>query len=129
MEERKINWKDFLIGSTWKEYYFVIFVFLFYLSLVGLQCCVNFCCATKWFSYACVDIFIFSYSFPLWFVKGYWIYFPVLYSRPLLFFCSVYNSLHLPMPSFQSIPTPPCQQVWYLWVCFSFVDKFIYAMF
>ena len=37
----------------------------------------------------------FSYCFPLWFIVGYWIRFPVLYSRTLLFIHSRYNSLHL----------------------------------
>ena len=36
-----------------------------------------------------------SYSFPLWFITGYWIQFPVLYSRTLLFIHSLYTSLHL----------------------------------
>ena len=35
----------------------------------------------------------FSYSFPLWFITGYRIEFPVLYSRTLLFIHSIHNSL------------------------------------
>ena len=35
----------------------------------------------------------FSYSFPLWLITGYWIWFPVIYSRSLLFIHSLYNSL------------------------------------
>ena len=34
-------------------------------------------------------------SFPLWFITRYWIEFPVLYSRTLLFIHPIYNSLHL----------------------------------
>ena len=38
----------------------------------------------------------FSYSFPLWFITGYWIcYATVLCSRALLFIYSRYNSLYL----------------------------------
>ena len=49
---------------------------------------------------------IFSYSFPLWFITGYWIEFPVLYSRILLFIHPTYNSLHLLISNFQSFPPP-----------------------
>ena len=49
----------------------------------------------------------FSYCFPLWFIVGYWIRFPVLYSRTLLFIHSRYNSLHLLIQNSQSI-SPPC---------------------
>ena len=47
--------------SDWTEYYW---------SLGDLQCCVNFCCTAKWFSYT--SIFFLSY-FPLWFTTEYWI--------------------------------------------------------
>ena len=80
------------------------FLNLFYWSIVDLQC-VNFCCTTKWFSY--IYIYTFSYSFPLSFVTGYWILFPVLYSKTLLFIHSIYNSLHLLTPNSQFIPSPP----------------------
>ena len=46
----------------------------------------------------------FLYSFPLWFITGYWIYFPVLHSRTLLFIHSIYKSLHLLIPASQSFP-------------------------
>ena len=56
---------------------------------------VNFCCIAKWLSYTYT--YTFSYSFPLWFVTGYWIWFPVLYSKTL-FIHPVYNSLYLLIP-------------------------------
>ena len=40
-------------------------------AIVDLQC-VQFCCVAKWFSYTCICSF--SYSFPLGFVSGHWIY-------------------------------------------------------
>ena len=52
-------------------------------------------------------MYSFSYSFPWWFITGYWWWFPVLYSRTLLFIHSLCNSLHLLMPNFHSIfPVP-----------------------
>ena len=39
-------------------------------------------------------------------ITGYWIWFPVLYSRTLLCIHPIYKSLHLPTPNSQSIPPP-----------------------
>ena len=76
---------------------------LFNWSIVDLQCCVNFYCTAKWFSY----VHSFSYAFPSWFITDYWIQFPVLCSRTLWFIHSIYNSLHLLIPDSQSFsPTP-----------------------
>ena len=74
-----------------------------YWSIVQLQCCVNFCTA-KWLSYIYI---LFSYSFPLWFITGYWIQFPVLYRRTLLSIHPIYSSLYLLIPNSQPIPPPP----------------------
>ena len=80
-----------------------------------------------------IYIHSFSYSCPLWFITGYWIYFPVLYSRTLLFIHSIYKSLHLLTPISHSIPPPTpllgnhnfslC-----LWNCFCFIDNFIHVI-
>ena len=83
---------------------FIIF-FNFYWSIDDLQCHVNFCCTAKWLSYTHIYT-LFLHSFPLWFIVGYWISFPVLYSRTLLFICSMYNSLHLLTPTSHSISPP-----------------------
>ena len=73
--------------------------------LVDLQYCVKFCCTAKWLHIysTVIHIYNFFYSFSLWFLTEYWIQFPVLYSRTLLFIQSRYNSLHLLTPNFQSI--------------------------
>ena len=49
----------------------------------------------------------FSYSFPLWFITEYWLEFPGLYSRTLLFVHPVCNSLHLLTLNSHSISAPP----------------------
>ena len=48
----------------------------------------------------------FLYSFPLWFIIGYWILFPVLYSMTLLFIYSIYNSLYLLTPTYIFLHPP-----------------------
>ena len=50
----------------------------------------------------------FSYSFSVWFIIGYWIQFPELYSQTFLFIHSKHSSLHLIISNFQSIPLLPC---------------------
>ena len=50
--------------------------------------------------------FLKKYSFPLWFIIGYWTQFLVLYSRTLLFLHCIYNRLHLLIPTSHSIPPP-----------------------
>ena len=40
------------------------FFFKFYWSVVDLQCCDNFCCPTRWFSYTCTTFILFKILFP-----------------------------------------------------------------
>ena len=54
----------------------------------------------------------FLYSFPLWLITGYWIQFPVLCSRTLLFIHPIYNGLHLPTPNSQTVILPCHSQPW-----------------
>ena len=53
-----------------------------------------------------IHIYYFSYSFPLQFITGYWIQFPVLYTRFLLLIHPTYTSLYLLIPNSQSSPRP-----------------------
>ena len=87
------------LSSKWLFY-------CFHLSIVDLQCCVNFCSTAKWLSYT----YIYTYSFLLWFITGYWTQFPVLYNRTLLFIHPIYNNLHLLISNSQLFPppTPSC---------------------
>ena len=88
--------------------YFKQFIFIYFLKIyfIEVQLIYNAFLLYSKVIRLCVYIY-FSYSFPLWFITGYWIQFPVLYSRTLLFIHSVYNSLHLLMSNSQSIPPPP----------------------
>ena len=105
------------------------FSFLTLIKRVDLQC-INFCYTEKWFSYT----FFFYILLHLWFIIGYWIHIPLLYSRAVLFIHSVYNGLHLLTPTSLSVPKP--SPLWQpqvcflcLWVCFHFVDRFICVIF
>ena len=53
----------------------------FHLSIVDLQCFIDFCCISKWLSY----IYLVFHISALWFIIGYWIWFSVLSSRTALF--------------------------------------------
>ena len=52
------------------------------------------------------SLYSFSYSFPSCFITEYWVLFPVLYSKTLLLFHSICNSLYLLIPNSQSILSP-----------------------
>ena len=82
---------------------------LFCWSLVDLHWCVNFCYKAKWFinTHMHTHVYHFLYSFLLWLITGYWIQFPVLYCRTLLFIHFIHNSLHLIIPNSKQIPSQP----------------------
>ena len=86
------NSRDFFLKASPKVFFF------FNWSTVDLQCCVDFCCTEKWFSY----IPSFSYSFPSH--TGCWIQLLVLCSRTSLFIHSLNTSLHLLIPNSQLFP-------------------------
>ena len=58
-----------------------------------------------------IYIYILFHFFSLWFITGCWIWFPVPYSRPLLFIRLVGSSLYLLIPNPHSVP-PPCPLSW-----------------
>ena len=105
----------------------LFFKFTFYWSVVKFQCCVHYCSTAKWLSY----MYSFSCSFPLWFITGCWIQFPMRYSRTLLFIHAMYTSLHLLIPKLPLLPfltlLPPATTVCSLclWFCLCFIDKFM----
>ena len=84
----------FLLIFKSKYRFKILYQFLLYSKVIWL-----------FYIYVCVYTF-FLYSFPLWFISGYWILFPVLYSRTLMFIHSICNSLHLLTPNSPSIPPP-----------------------
>ena len=100
-----ISWykSRFLVCKTWamcllssslfKKIQMVKLLFLFFKIRVHLQRCISFWYTdTKWFSY--MYVYIFSGSFPLWFITRYWMWFPVLY---IVYF--IYSSLYLLIPN------------------------------
>ena len=95
----------------------------FYWSIVELQYRVNYCCTAK-----CISYTFFSYSFPLWFITGYGIYFPVLYTRILRFInlipvCTCWSQTPNPTLS-HSPPQPQICSSWLWPVSVSYGDEY-----
>ena len=63
------------------------------------------------YMYICIYIYSFSHFLPLWFITGYWMQSPVLFSRTL-FIHSTCNSLYLLVTNFQSFPPPLSFPLW-----------------
>ena len=84
-------------------------------------------------THACTRTFFFI-SFPLWFIPGYWIQFPGLYSRTLFIhsICDWFLLLSLRLPV-HPVPTPPHlvnhKFALYVHECFRFVDRFVCVIF
>ena len=109
------------IFKTWKNFVLItcfclLLIFIFDWTTVDFPCCANLCCTAKWLRYIRIYI-LFLYPFPLWFLTGYWIQFPVLYSRTWLFIHPIYNSLHLQAPNSRSIPFLPPSPFWQRHIC------------
>ena len=65
-------------------------------------------------------IYVYGYSFPLWFITGYRIQFPVLYCRSLLFTYFMYNSLYLLVPNsllISLLPFPFGNHTFVFYIC------------
>ena len=103
-------------------YYYFLFQLIFYWSIVELQCCVNYSCRAKWFSYTFIYIlfhFLFHYVLSQ----------DIEYS--LLCYTvgpCCFSSLYIPV---QPSPTPLPLGILSLcpWFCFYFIDRFICVMF
>ena len=95
----------------WFPYYRMycsrIYHLFFFSFLVDLQCCVNFCCTAKWFSYTYMNI-LFSYSFQLWFIIGYWIEFPLCMVGPFCLFILYTQSFASANLKLLIHPSPTC---------------------
>ena len=81
--------KNFVLKYTW-------FTMLYY-----------FRCTAEWYQlYIYIYMYLFSCFFSSWFIIEYWIQFPVLCSRILLFIHSIDKTLHLLVPNSQSNFSP-----------------------
>ena len=75
------------------------YLFIYYWSLVGLQCFVSFRCTAKWFRE--IHIFIYLFFFRFFSLIGYykiWSRVLVLYSMSLLVIYFIYSSVYMLIP-------------------------------
>ena len=91
-------------------------------SIVGLQCCVNFYCTAKWFSYVCVSLYV-HILFHILFHYGLSQdneYSSLCYTvGSELFMRPIYTSLHPLIPSILPQPLPHGHHfVLWVWICF-----------
>ena len=75
----------------------------------------------------------FSYAFPLCFIIGYRVQFPVLYSRALVLTCFIYSGVYLLIPnSYFLPPSPPFpfgNHMFVFCLCICFINRFIRVLF
>ena len=88
---------------TYSSAFLSIYFFKFYLSTVDLQCCVNFCCIAKWFSYTYIILFHILFHYHL---SQDTEYSSPCYTVGVCCLSTLYISLHLLIPNSQFIPPP-----------------------
>ena len=83
-------------------------------SIVDLQCCVNFCCQQSDLVIHTLHFFLYSFHYGL--ISGYWILFPVLYSRisstDFFFFFGLEKSPNLAIPRISELPKKRISFCW-----------------
>ena len=98
--EKKYTWCNVSYCDSFDHNIFFLIFFFFYWSMVGLQCCVSYCCTAEWLSYV-LYIHSFSHSFPLWFITGYW-YSSLCYTVGLCCLSILYTPVASANPNSQS---------------------------
>ena len=79
----------------------------FHWSIVDLQYCVSFSCIYSMVNQLYIYPLFFLDSFPIGVFTGYWVEFPVPYSRSLLVLCFIYGSEYMSIQISQFIPPSP----------------------
>ena len=93
-------------GGALSSFVYLFFIFHFFLSIVDLRYCDNFCCTAEWPSH------IYTHTFPFLYYPHYGLSWEIVYSSlccivgpHCLFMLKV--SFHLPTPNSQATPLPP----------------------